>query len=76
MRSWKRARGVHFVVGYFIHLKQKYKMLVEDFNCDIQEIIKVQDSPVLPSNILHSPSLTTLHSDTTRHMELPQWGEP
>jgi hypothetical protein len=52
------------------------KELVEDFNCDIQEFITVQDPPAPPSNILHLPPLTSLHSATTRNMELPQPGEP
>ena len=60
-----------------LQLKQEYKKLVEIFNCDIQEFVMVQeDPPALPSDTLHLPPLHSLHSTTTRHMELPQSGEP
>ncbi len=59
-----------------IQLQHEYKELVENYNCDIQEFITVQD-PVAPSSkILHLSPLTSLHSTTTRNMELPQPGEP
>jgi hypothetical protein len=61
---------------HLIQLQHEHKMLVEDFNCDIQEFITVQDPPAPPSNILHLPSLTRIHSATTWNMELPQPGEP
>jgi hypothetical protein len=58
-----------WTLPHLIQLLHEYKKLVEDFNCDIQEFIT-------PSNILHLPPLTRLHSATTRNMELPQPGEP
>jgi hypothetical protein len=61
---------------HLIQLKQEYKKLVEDFNCDIPAFITVQDPPAPPSFIFHLPPLTSLHSGTTRNMELPQPGEP
>ena len=61
---------------HLIQLQQEYEKLVEDFNCDIQEFITVQDLPAPPPNILHLPPLPSLHSATTRNMELPQPGEP
>ena len=62
---------------HLFQLKQEYKKLVEDFNCDIQEFVMVQeDPPALPSDTLHFPPLTSLHSGTTLNMELPQSGEP
>ncbi len=67
---------------HLIQLKQEYKKIVEDFNCDIQEFITVQDLPDPPSNILdqqnilHLPDLTSLHSATTRNMELLESAEP
>jgi hypothetical protein len=64
------------LLPHLIQLQHEYKKLVEDFNCDIQEFITVQDPPAPPSNILHLPPLTSLHSATTRNMELPQQGEP
>jgi hypothetical protein len=67
---------VTWTLSHLIQLQHEYKKLVEDFNCDIQEFITVQDPPAPLSNILHLSSLTSLHSDTTRNMELPQPGEP
>jgi hypothetical protein len=64
-----------WTLPHLLQLKQEYKKLVEDFNCDIQEFITVQDPPALPSNILHLPPLTSLHSATVRNMELPHPGE-
>ena len=64
-----------WTLTHLIQLKQGYKKLVEDFNCNIQEFITVQDPPVPPANILHLSPLTNLHSATTRNMELPQPGE-
>ena len=56
--------------------RNEHKKLVEDFNCDIQEFVMVQeDPPALQSDTLHLSSLTSLHSATTRNMELPQSGE-
>jgi hypothetical protein len=67
-----------WTLSHLIQLIHQYKKLVEDFNCDIQEFITVQDPPAPPSNsnILHLSPLTSFHSDTTRNMELPQPGEP
>jgi hypothetical protein len=65
-----------WTLAQLIQLQREYKKLVEDFNCDTQKFITVQDPPSPPSNILDLPPLTTLHSDTTRNMELPQPGEP
>jgi hypothetical protein len=65
-----------WTLSHLIQVKQEYEKLVEDFNCDIQEFITVQDPAVPPSNILHLPPLTSLHSVTTRNMELLQPGEP
>ncbi len=59
-----------------IQLQHEYKKIVENYNCDIQEFITVQDPPVPPSNILHLSPLTSLHSGTTCNMELPQSEEP
>jgi hypothetical protein len=50
-----------------IQLQHEYKKLVEDFNCDIQEFITVQDPPIPLSNILHLTPLTSLHSGTTHN---------
>ena len=64
-------------LSHLLQLNQEYKKLVEDFNCDIQEFVIVQeDPPALPSDTLHLPPLHSLHSTTTSHMELPQSGEP
>jgi hypothetical protein len=49
-----------WILPYLIQLQHEYKKLVEDFNCDIQEFITVQDPPIIPSNILHLPPLTNL----------------
>ena len=70
--------NIHQVVmtSHMMQLKQEYKKLVENFNCDIQEFVMVQeDPPALPSDTLHLPPLHCLHSATTRNMELPQSGE-
>ena len=61
---------------HLIQLKQEYKKLVEDFNCDLKEFMTVQGPPAPPSKILLLPPLTRLHSATMRNMELPQPGEP
>ena len=45
--------------------------VVEDFNCDIQEFITVQDPPAPQSDILHLHPLTSLHLVTEHIMELP-----
>jgi hypothetical protein len=66
---------VTWILPHLIQLQHEYKKLVENYNCDIQEFITAQDTPAPPSNILHLPPLTNLHSDTTRNMELPQPGE-
>ena len=40
-----------WTLPHFLQLKQEYKKLVEDFNCDIQEFVMVQeDPPALPSD--------------------------
>ncbi len=65
---------VTWTLPHLFQLKQECKKLA-DFNCDIQEFI-TQDHPALPSDILHLPPLTILHSATTLNMELPQSGEP
>ncbi len=65
-----------WTLSHLIQVKQEYKKLVEDLNCDIQEFITVQDPAAPPSNILHLPPLTSLHATTTRNMELLQPGEP
>ncbi len=49
-----------WTLSHLIQLKQEYIKLVEDFNCDIQEFITVQDPPAPPSNILHLSPLTSL----------------
>jgi hypothetical protein len=67
---------VTWTLTHLIQLQHEYKKLVENYNCDIQEFITVKDPPTPPSNILHLPPLTSLHSATTRNMELPQPGEP
>jgi hypothetical protein len=67
---------VTWTLPHLIQLQHEYKELVENYNCDIQEFITVQDPPAPPSKILHLPPLTSLHSATTRNMELPQPGEP
>ena len=67
---------VTWILTHLIQLQHEYKKLVENYNCDIQEFITVQDPPTPPSNILHLPPLTSLHSTTTRNMEVPQSGEP
>ena len=65
-----------WTLPHVLQLKQEYKKLVENFNCDIQEFVMVQeDPPALPSDTLHLPPLHCLHSATTRNMELPQPGE-
>jgi hypothetical protein len=61
-----------WTLPHLIQLKQEYKKLVKDFNRDIQEFITVQELPAPPSNIIHLPPLTSLHSATTRNMELLQ----
>ena len=68
--------GTTVTLPHLIQLQHEYKKLLENFNCDIQEFITVQDPPAPPSKILHLPPLTSLHSATTRNMELPQPGEP
>jgi len=65
-----------WILPHLIQLQHEYKKLVENYNCDIQEFITVQDPPAPPSNILHLSPLTSFHSATTRNMELPQPGEP
>ena len=42
-------------------LIKEYKNLVDDFKCDIQEFITVQNPPDPTSNILHLSPLTNLH---------------
>ena len=65
-----------WTLPHVMQLKQEYKKLVENFNCDIQEFVMVQeDPPALPSDTLHLPPLHCLHSATTHNMELPQPGE-
>jgi hypothetical protein len=65
-----------WTLPHVLQLKQEYKKLVENFNCDIQEFVMVQEEPpALPSDTLHLPPLHCLHSATTRDMELPQPGE-
>ena len=64
-----------WTLPHLIQLQHEYKELVENYNCEIQEFITVQDPPAPPSNILLLPPLTSLHSATTRNMELPQPGE-
>ena len=77
-----RPRHLDVVSLVMIQLKQEYKKLVEDFNCDIQEFITVQDPPALPSNILHLTPLTSLHSGTSHNMDTTSdepgepWKEP
>ena len=66
---------VTWTLPHLIQLQHEYKELLENHNCDIQEFITVQDPPAPPSKILHLPPLTSLHSATTRTMELPQSGE-
>ena len=67
---------VTWTLAHLIQLQHEYKEFLENYNCDIQEFITVQDPPAPPSKILHLPPLTSLHSATTRNMELPQPGEP
>ncbi len=67
---------VTWILPHLIQFQHEYKKLVENYNYDIQEFITVQDPPAPPSNILHLSPLTSLHSATTRNMELPQPGEP
>jgi hypothetical protein len=67
---------VTWTLPHLIQLQHENKELVENYYCDIQEFITVQDPPAPPSKILHLPPLTSLHSATTRNMELPQPGEP
>ncbi len=67
---------VTWTLPHLIQLQHEYKTLLQNYNCDIQEFITVQDPPAPPSNILHLSPLTSLHSDTTRNMELPLSGEP
>ena len=66
---------VTWTFPHLIQLQHEYKELLENYNCDIQEFITVQDPPAPPSKILHLTPLTSLHSATTRNMELPQPGE-
>jgi hypothetical protein len=54
-----------WTLPHLIQLKQECIKLVKDFNSDIQEFITVQDPPAHPSNILHLPPLTSLHSATS-----------
>jgi hypothetical protein len=67
---------VTWTLTHLIQLQHEYKELLENYNCDIQEFITVQDPPTPPSNLLHLPSLTRFHSVTTHNMEIPQQGEP
>ena len=66
---------VTWTLPHLIQLQHEYKELLENYNCDIQEFITVQDPPAPPSKILHLSPLTSLHSVTTHNMELPQPGE-
>ncbi len=66
---------VTWTLPHLIQLQLEYKEFLENHNCDIQEFITVQDPPAPPSKILHLAPLTSLHSVTTRNMELPQPGE-
>jgi len=74
-RERKCEDPVTWILPHLIQLQHEYKKLVENYNCDIQEFITVQDPPVPPSNLLHLSPLTRLHSAITRNMELPQPGE-
>jgi hypothetical protein len=67
---------VTWTLSHLIQLQHEYKKLVENYNCDIQAFITVQDPPVPPSNILHLSPLTSFHSSNTHNMGLPQSGEP
>jgi hypothetical protein len=67
---------VTWTLPHLIQLQHEYKTLLENYNCDIQEFITVQDPPAPLSNILHLSPLTSLHSATKSNMELPQPGEP
>jgi hypothetical protein len=44
---------VTWTLPHLIQLQHEYKELLENYNCDIQEFITVQDPPVPPSKILH-----------------------
>jgi hypothetical protein len=66
---------VTWTLPHFIQLQHEYKELLENYNCDIQEFITVQEPPGPPSKILHLTPLTSLHLVTTCNMELPQPGE-
>ena len=55
-----------WTLPHLIQLQHEYKKLEEDFNCDIQEFITVQDPPAPLSNILHLPPLTCLREGRSR----------
>jgi hypothetical protein len=55
----KYGRPDTWTLFHLIQLKQKYKKLVEDFNCDFQEYMTVQDAPAPPSKVLLLPPLTS-----------------
>ena len=63
-----------WTLSHLLQLKQEYLKLVSDFNCDIQELVTVQDPPAPLSDTLHLSPLI-LHSATAINMDLLQSGE-
>ncbi len=59
---------VTWTLPHLIQLQHEYKEFLENYNCDIQEFITVQDPPAPPSKILHLPPLNSLHSSTTHNI--------
>jgi hypothetical protein len=60
---------------HFLNLKTGYDILVNQYDCKIQEMYTVQDHPPSPNDSLLLPPLDSLHEDHVRNQDLPQPGD-
>jgi hypothetical protein len=60
---------------YFLNLKTGYDILVNQYDCKVQEMYTVQDHPPSPNDSLLLPPLDILHKAHVRNQELSQPGD-
>ncbi len=56
---------------HFLNLKTDYDILVNKYDCKVQEMYTVQNHPPCPNDSLLLPPLDKLHKDHVRNQELP-----
>ena len=60
-----------WTVPHLLNLKMDYEVLVNKYECKVQEMYTVQDHPPPPSEFLLLPPLNSLYKDHVRNQELP-----